>query len=198
MTTPTLKIAAGVAGGYVLGRRRKMRLAIGLGAYLLGKKITTNPTELLATAAKSLQGSPEFAELAEAVRGELSTAGRKAATGALTQGLDGFAEKLADRTDALEGKAEPQQEADEDDEERGETDDADRPRDDYDDDVDEADDERGDVVDVRDRGSDSDDDYDDEPLDEVDEADDRDEEPDEDVEERPRSRSRRREPAHSS
>lgn len=103
MTSPALKITAGVAGGYLLGRRRKMRLAVGLGAYLLGKKITTSPTALLGTAFKSLQELPEFAELGEAVRGELATAGRGAAGGMLSQRLESLSDALADRSRALEG-----------------------------------------------------------------------------------------------
>jgi cobalt-zinc-cadmium efflux system membrane fusion protein len=41
------KIALGVAGGYLLGRTKKMKLALSLGGLLIGQKIPTNPRDLL-------------------------------------------------------------------------------------------------------------------------------------------------------
>jgi len=164
MSSPALKITAGVAGGYLLGRRRKMRLAVGLGAYLLGKKITTSPTALLGSAFKSLQELPEFAELGDAVRGELATAGRNAAGGVLSQRLESLSDALADRARALEDG-----QRDEDDAERDEVDDRDRDEvDDRDRERDDVDDRERDEDDEPERERDEYDEYDDEDPEEID------------------------------
>ena len=41
------RIATAVALGYLLGRSRKMKLAIAVGGLLVGRRIPTDPVELL-------------------------------------------------------------------------------------------------------------------------------------------------------
>ena len=63
------KIAAGVAGGYLLGRTKKMRLAMMLAGALAGKRLSTQRQELLSQGQKLLSNSPQFKELRPVDRG---------------------------------------------------------------------------------------------------------------------------------
>ena len=73
------KLALAVVGGYLLGRTKKMKLAIMLGGALAGTKIPTDPAALLGQATKLVNASPELQRLDAAVRGRLMEAGKDAA-----------------------------------------------------------------------------------------------------------------------
>ena len=62
------KIALGVASGYLLGRTKKLKLAITVGSLLAGKKIATNPQALLAQGQGLIERSPELQKLQDQVR----------------------------------------------------------------------------------------------------------------------------------
>ncbi|MFI1753006.1 hypothetical protein [Streptomyces sp. NPDC020571] len=113
-------MAAAVAGGYLLGRTKKAKLAFAVGSYLAGRRVGLSPGQVLGQGLGSLRQAPQFKELSDQVRGELLTAGRAAVTAAANRRLTGLADSLRDRTDALTG------------EDRGER--GDDGRDDYDDD----------------------------------------------------------------
>ena len=68
------KIAAAVIGGYLLGRTKKMKFAIMLGGALMGKKLPTDPAQLLKLAGGLVEKSPELQRLDTAVRGRLMEA----------------------------------------------------------------------------------------------------------------------------
>src|SRR3954469_16808177 len=72
------RVALGVAGGYFLGRTKKMKLALMLGGMAAGRR-DGGPDELLAQGAKVLDRSPELQRLADEVRGRLLDAGKGAA-----------------------------------------------------------------------------------------------------------------------
>ncbi|MDA5140368.1 hypothetical protein PEM37_02540 [Streptomyces sp. AD681] len=97
-------MAAAVAGGYLLGRTKKAKLAFAVGSYLVGRRVGLSPGQVLGQGLGSLQRAPQFQELSEQVRGELLTAGRAAVTAAANRRLTGLADSLRDRTDALTGE----------------------------------------------------------------------------------------------
>ncbi|MET9191174.1 hypothetical protein GUR47_05165 [Streptomyces tendae] len=97
-------MAAAVAGGYLLGRTKKAKLAFAVGSYLVGRRVGLSPGQVLGQGLGSLQRAPQFQELSEQVRGELLTAGRAAVTAAANRRLTGLADTLRDRTDALTGE----------------------------------------------------------------------------------------------
>ncbi|MCW1098671.1 hypothetical protein OJ963_33055 [Streptomyces sp. RS2] len=97
-------MAAAVAGGYLLGRTKKAKLAFAVGSYLVGRRVGLSPGQVLGQGLGSLQRTPQFQELSEQVRGELLTAGRAAVTAAANRRLTGLADTLRDRTDALTGE----------------------------------------------------------------------------------------------
>ncbi|MCK7625858.1 hypothetical protein MUU72_22600 [Streptomyces sp. RS10V-4] len=103
------KIGVALAGGYVLGRTKKAKLAIGLGMYLAGKRLSPDPQQLK----KLVADSPLFGQLNDQVRRELLDATKSAAATALTRRMSGLADSLHERTRELEG-GRPDAEADED------------------------------------------------------------------------------------
>ncbi|MGV9451263.1 ABC transporter substrate-binding protein [Streptomyces sp. NPDC003635] len=110
------KIGAAFLGGYVLGRTKRAKLALGLGAALAGSRV--NPAQL----GKTLQGSPFVNTLTKQVRTELTGAGKAAATSVLTAKADHLADALHDRTSGLREKGRAAE-----DEEPEETDEAEEP-----------------------------------------------------------------------
>ncbi|MFG3097855.1 hypothetical protein [Streptomyces sp. NPDC048202] len=101
--TKNVKIAAALVGGYVLGRTKKAKMAIGLGMFLAGKKLDLDPRRI----GTLLAESPALAGLNAQVRKELVETTKAAATEALTKRAAGFADSLTDslasRTKALDG-----------------------------------------------------------------------------------------------
>ncbi|MBI0293901.1 hypothetical protein JBE04_05170 [Streptomyces sp. PRKS01-29] len=94
------KIAVAVVGGYLLGRTKKAKLAVGLGMLLAGKKITLDPAQLK----KSLAQAPLLSGLNSEVRKELADATRQAATKAVSDRVSGLADSLHERTALLRGE----------------------------------------------------------------------------------------------
>ncbi|MEU6368251.1 ABC transporter substrate-binding protein [Streptomyces sp. NPDC046931] len=123
------KIGAAVLAGYLLGRTKKAKLAMSLGAMLAGSRM--RPGQLN----KLLQDSPLVGNVSEQVRTELADAGKAAATTLLSAKAESLADALHDRTTGLkertqggggrgsgaeEGDREGRDEEPEDEEEKGE------------------------------------------------------------------------------
>ncbi|MFE2459199.1 hypothetical protein [Streptomyces sp. NPDC059402] len=98
-------MATAVAGGYLLGRTKKAKLAFAVGSYLVGRRTGLSPGRILGQGLGGLQRTPQVRELTEQVRGDLLTAGRAAVTAAANRRLTGLADTLRDRTDALTGES---------------------------------------------------------------------------------------------
>ncbi|MFE0907887.1 GCIP family protein [Streptomyces rochei] len=96
-------LAAAVAGGYLMGRTKKAKLAFAVGSYLMGRRIGLTPGQVLSQGLSGIQRNPQLQELTDQVRGELLTASRTAVTAAANRTLTGLADNLRDRTDALTG-----------------------------------------------------------------------------------------------
>ncbi|MFE5966568.1 hypothetical protein [Streptomyces sp. NPDC056463] len=89
--------AAALVGGYLLGRTKKAKLAIGVGMFLAGRRLDLDPRRI----GKLLAASPVAGALSEQVRRELFEATKSAATQALTKRASGLADSLQERTRAL-------------------------------------------------------------------------------------------------
>lgn len=96
-------LAASVAAGYLLGRGRRMKLALAIGAYLASGRMRAKPQELIASGTEKLGDSPQLSRLAEQMRTDLLDVGRQTVQLAVDRRLGAFAEALAERTDALNG-----------------------------------------------------------------------------------------------
>src|SRR5206468_1907654 len=91
----------GVGGGYALGRRKKLKLAVGLGAWLLGKRIRLDPQALLMEGLQKLAENPDVMKLSDEVRGQLFQAARSAATKGLTDQLTRLTTRLTPTTQSI-------------------------------------------------------------------------------------------------
>jgi len=113
-----LRVALGVAGGYFLGRTKKMKLALMLGGMAAGRS-AGGPGELLSAGTKILSSSPELARLTDVVRGRLLEAGKGAALALATRQLESLTDRVGQRVESLgdigaprRGKAEEEPETD--------------------------------------------------------------------------------------
>ncbi|MEW2544235.1 hypothetical protein AB0910_00405 [Streptomyces sp. NPDC047002] len=98
MMTNNSKIGAALVGGYLLGRTKKAKMAIGLGMFLAGKKLDLDPRRL----ASAVADSPLLGGLNDQVRKELVDTTKSAAASALTRRIGGLADSLHDRALRLE------------------------------------------------------------------------------------------------
>ncbi len=90
----TTKIAVGVASGYLLGRTKKLKLAITVGSLLAGRRIATNPQALLAQSSQLIDKSPELKKLQSQITGKLFDAAKGAALNTATSRLELMSSQL--------------------------------------------------------------------------------------------------------
>ncbi|WP_203416624.1 hypothetical protein [Jiangella ureilytica] len=102
MNTAT-RVAAAAATGYVLGRRKKLKLAIAVGSMLAGKRLATDPRGMLRQANELIESRPELAEISDQVRTTLFTAARGAAVGVVSSRINAVSDSIRDRSDRLTG-----------------------------------------------------------------------------------------------
>lgn len=124
-----VRIAAAVGVGYLLGRTRKMRVALMLvGAGATGK-LGKSPAMLLRQGMNVLGSSKELSTLTDTVRGRLAEAGKAAAVTAVSSQVDSLSDKIEQRTRALGAPTLPgQAEKSEEPEAAEDTGEADEPR----------------------------------------------------------------------
>ncbi|GAA4622840.1 hypothetical protein GCM10023196_016650 [Actinoallomurus vinaceus] len=96
-----LRIALAVGAGYLMGRRRKMKLALTLAAAGASGRIAKDPAGLVKQGTKLLSGSPELKTLTDTVRVRLVEAGKAAAVTAASSQIDALSDRLERRTDSL-------------------------------------------------------------------------------------------------
>jgi hypothetical protein len=107
------RVAVGVAGGYLLGRTRKMKLALMLAGMAAGRS-AGGPGELLNRGTKLLGSSPELARLTDEVRGRLLDAGKGAALAVATRQVESLTDRVGKRVESLGDIGAPRRRADED------------------------------------------------------------------------------------
>jgi hypothetical protein len=95
-----LRVALGVAGGYFLGRTKKMKLAMMLGGMAAGRQ-AGGPGQLLTQGMKLLGQSPELTRLTDELRGRLLDAGKGAAVGIATRQVENLTERVVNRVGTL-------------------------------------------------------------------------------------------------
>jgi hypothetical protein len=87
-------IVAGVAGGYLLGRTKNLRLAATLAGLLAGQRIATNRQELLTQGSKLVQNNPQLKQLQEQLSGQLMQVAREAALMAVASRVESVTKSL--------------------------------------------------------------------------------------------------------
>ncbi|MFI6370305.1 DNA primase [Streptomyces sp. NPDC050546] len=87
-----------VGAGYLLGRTKKLKMAIAIGGLVAGKKLNLSPRMVAELIQQQLQNNPQFKEIGDQLREDLRGVG-KAASGAMVERqLDAFADRLHGRT----------------------------------------------------------------------------------------------------
>ncbi|MDT7649024.1 MAG: hypothetical protein QOI36_430 [Pseudonocardiales bacterium] len=94
------RVALGVAGGYFLGRTKKMKLAMMLGGMAAGRR-AGGPGELLKAGTKLLNSSPELSRLTDEVRGRLLEAGKGAALAVAARQVESLTDRVGKRVESL-------------------------------------------------------------------------------------------------
>ena len=115
-----LQVALAIGAGYLLGRRRKMRLAAMLGiAAMTGQLGGGGLTGQLARRGAAMLGptdllgkvAPELGEITDMIRGEVLDAAKTAAMAAVSSQIYSLSDSLRDRADALQHPADVAEEA---------------------------------------------------------------------------------------
>ena len=88
------KIGLGVASGYLLGRTKKLKLAITIGSMLAGQRIATSPQGLLKQGSELIDKNPELQKLQKQITGRLFDAMKDAAIATATSRLESVNSRL--------------------------------------------------------------------------------------------------------
>jgi len=90
-----------IGAGYLLGRTKKLKMAVAVGGLVAGKKLNLSPRMVADLVSQQLRNNPQFKEIGDQLRGDLRGVG-KAASGALVERqLGAVADRLHGRTAAL-------------------------------------------------------------------------------------------------
>ncbi|MFF8977163.1 DNA primase [Streptomyces cellulosae] len=93
-----------IGAGYLLGRTKKLKMALAVGGMVAGKKLNLSPRAVADLVGQQLRDNPQFKELGDQLRGDLRGAG-KAASGALVERqLGALADRLHGRTAEVRGR----------------------------------------------------------------------------------------------
>ncbi|MFH8440263.1 DNA primase [Streptomyces sp. NPDC018026] len=98
-----------IGAGYLLGRTKKLKMAVAVGTMVAGKKLNLTPKGVAELVSGQLQDNPQFKEIGDQLRTDLRGVG-KAASGAMVERqMDALADRLHGRTaemrDQLSGVA---------------------------------------------------------------------------------------------
>ncbi|MFI8835960.1 DNA primase [Streptomyces afghaniensis] len=87
-----------VGAGYLLGRTKKLKMAVAVGGLVAGKKLNLSPRMVAELVQQQLRNNPQFKEIGDQLREDLRGVG-KAASGAMVERqLDAVADRLHGRT----------------------------------------------------------------------------------------------------
>ncbi|MFJ4807573.1 DNA primase [Streptomyces longwoodensis] len=135
-----------VGAGYMLGRTKKLKLAIAVGSIVAGKKLKLSPKAIGDLLSQQLKDNPQFKELGDTLRQDLRGAGKAASGAMLERQLSGLADRLHGRTAQMReqlangGRSDDEDEA----EDRDDREDDDlEPEDEYDEEPEDSEDEEG-------------------------------------------------------
>ena len=95
------RVGTAVAAGYVLGRFKKLRLALVVGSAMANKEVRVAGLNLLNQGTQRLTTSPEIRRLSTLASEQLLDAGRTAVVAAAASSIDRVSDRLRARTDLL-------------------------------------------------------------------------------------------------
>ncbi|MFE7901356.1 DNA primase [Streptomyces sp. NPDC057424] len=87
-----------IGAGYLLGRTKKLKMAMAVGGLVAGKKLNLSPRMVAELLQQQLRNNPQFKEIGDQLRQDLRGVG-KAASGAMVERqIDALADRLHGRT----------------------------------------------------------------------------------------------------
>jgi cobalamin biosynthesis protein CobT len=87
-----------IGAGYLLGRTKKLKMAMAVGGLVAGKKLNLSPRMVADLLQQQLRNNPQFKEIGDQLRQDLRGVG-KAASGAMVERqIDALADRLHGRT----------------------------------------------------------------------------------------------------
>ncbi|AXE89859.1 DNA primase [Streptomyces sp. Go-475] len=87
-----------IGAGYLLGRTKKLKMAMAVGGLVAGKKLNLSPRMVAELLQQQLRNNPQFKEIGDQLREDLRGVG-KAASGAMVERqMDALADRLHGRT----------------------------------------------------------------------------------------------------
>ncbi|MEU4998038.1 DNA primase [Streptomyces sp. NPDC021622] len=90
-----------LGAGYVLGRTKKMKLALAVGTMVAAKRMRLGPRVLGDLVSRQLQENPQFKEIGDQLRADLQGVGRAASGALVERQMEGLADRLHGRTEQL-------------------------------------------------------------------------------------------------
>lgn len=97
------RVALAVGVGYLLGRRRKLQVALALGSAVAAGRLSAGSGDLLRRGTKGLLSSADLGKVA-GLGGPLVAAGKAAAMTAVSSRIDSVSDRLQDRAETLRGR----------------------------------------------------------------------------------------------
>ncbi|WP_432056345.1 DNA primase [Streptomyces sp. bgisy022] len=126
-----------IGAGYLLGRTKKLKMALAVGGLVAGKKLNLSPRMVADLVSQQLRDNPQFKEIGDQLRGDLRGVGKAASGAMIERRLDSLADRLHGRTaqmrDQLAGDGSKDRDHDEEPDERDERDERDEEPEDRDD-----------------------------------------------------------------
>ncbi|CAL9367394.1 hypothetical protein SUDANB6_00789 [Streptomyces sp. enrichment culture] len=94
-----------VGAGYLLGRTRKLKLALAVGALAAGKRMNPGPRSVAELLSRQLRDNPQFKEIGDQLRQDLRGVGRAASGAVIERRLDALADRLHSRASRVRDQA---------------------------------------------------------------------------------------------
>lgn len=120
-----VKVTGLILGGYLLGRSKKLKLAMTIAGTAAGTTLMQKrhqvKDQVTGTVGQVTDSSPELKSLQEKVTGRLADSGRGAARAMAAKGIDQVGQKLQERTDRMKAELGETEEAAPDDAEEART-----------------------------------------------------------------------------
>ncbi|NJC56486.1 hypothetical protein [Brevibacterium marinum] len=96
-----MKITGLILAGYMLGRTKKLGLALTIASSVAGSTAVKNRDNLIGGLKEFADSSPELKSLQEKVTGRLADSGKSAAKAMAAKGVDQLSARLQDQTDKM-------------------------------------------------------------------------------------------------
>ncbi|MER6746161.1 DNA primase [Streptomyces fungicidicus] len=93
-----------IGAGYLLGRTKKLKMAVAVGGLVAGKKLNLSPRMVTELVSRQLADNPQFKQLGDQLRGELRGVGTAASGALVERQLGSLADRLHGRTAEMRGR----------------------------------------------------------------------------------------------